>query len=133
MKSEERRSGLGQAIPRVSLGLPVYNGEGFLRQALDSILAQTFEDFELIISDNSSTDSTPAICHDYKAADARIRYLRNESNRGVAWNHNRVFALSTGEYFKWCAADDLIAPEYLSACLGRLEAEPDAVLCYSDA
>jgi glycosyltransferase involved in cell wall biosynthesis len=119
--------------PRVSLGLPVYNGESFVRQALDSILAQTFADFDLVISDNASTDSTPEICKAYEAGDPRIRYFRNESNRGVAWNHNRVFELSTGEYFKWCAADDVLAPDYLAMCVDGLEARPDAVLCYSDA
>ncbi len=132
MKSERLGSASGP-VRRVSLGLPVYNGESFLRQALDSILAQTFVDFELVISDNASTDSTPDICQAYKVGDARIRYYRNESNRGAAWNHNRVFELSVGEYFKWCAADDVLAPGYLAACLDRLEAQPDAVLCYSNA
>jgi glycosyltransferase involved in cell wall biosynthesis len=117
----------------VSLGLPVYNGESFLPQALDSILAQTFADFELVISDNASTDSTPGICHAYSSSDARIHYSRNESNRGAGWNHNHVFDLSASDYFKWCAADDLIHPTYVSACLDRLEAHPDAVLCYSKA
>ena len=98
--------------PRVSIGLPVYNGERYLPQALDAILSQTFEDFELIISDNASTDSTQDICKSYAANDARVKYFRNSSNIGISRNFNRVFELSSGgEYFKWCAHDDLMAPD----------------------
>ena len=86
---------------RVSIGLPVYNGEKYLEQALISILSQTYTDFELIISDNASTDRTQAICREYAAKDPRIRYYCNEENLGAAPNHNRVFELASGEYFKW--------------------------------
>jgi glycosyltransferase involved in cell wall biosynthesis len=116
--------------PRVSIGMPVYNGERFLREALDSVLAQTFEDFELIISDNASTDRTQEICQAYAAQDRRIRYYRNEENLGAAWNYNRVFELSTGEYFKWAAHDDLCAPEHLERCVEVLDRYPAVVLCY---
>ena len=92
--------------PRVSIGLPVYNGERFLPQALDSILAQTFEDFELIISDNASTDTTEEICRTYATQDQRIHYHRHEQNRGAAWNFNYIVPLARGEYFKWAADDD---------------------------
>ena len=77
--------------PRVSIGLPVYNGEVYLSGALDTLLGQTFTDLELIISDNASTDRTPEICRSYAARDHRVRYIRHEVNRGVPWNHN--FAL----------------------------------------
>jgi glycosyltransferase involved in cell wall biosynthesis len=116
--------------PRASIGMPVYNGERFLKEALDSILAQTFEDFELIISDNASTDRTQEICRVYAAQDRRIRYYRNEQNLGAAWNYNRVFELSTGEYFKWATHDDLCAPEYLERCVEVLDHHPAVVLCY---
>jgi len=116
--------------PRVSVGLPVFNGEDYLEQALDSILAQTYSDFELIISDNASTDRTEEICRAYAAKDERIRYFRNETNLGAAKNFNRVFELSSGEYFKWAAHDDLCAPEYLRWCVEILDREPDVVLCY---
>jgi glycosyltransferase involved in cell wall biosynthesis len=118
------------ASPRVSIGLPVYSGERFLAQALDSILAQTLEDYELLISDNGSTDGTEAICRAYASRDRRIRYLRNETNVGASINFNRVFELSSGEYFKWLAADDLCAPEFLERCVEMLDAEPSAVLAY---
>jgi glycosyltransferase involved in cell wall biosynthesis len=117
--------------PRVSIGMPVYNGEGFLKEALDSILAQTFQDFELIISDNASSDRTQEICRAYAAQDRRIRYYRNEENLGAAWNYNRVFKLAGGEYFKWAAHDDLCAPEYLERCVEVLDRNPAVVLCYS--
>lgn len=118
------------ASPRVSVGLPVYNGERFLGQALDSILTQTLEDYELLISDNGSTDGTEAICRAYASRDKRIRYFRNESNVGASVNFNRVFEMSSGEYFKWLAADDFCAPEFLERCVEVLDAEPAAVLAY---
>ncbi len=93
--------------PRVSIGLPVYNGSMYLRAALDSILQQDFEDFELIISDNASTDGTEAICRAYAARDRRVRYRRTQSNIGSARNYRRVFELARGEFFKWCSHDDM--------------------------
>ncbi len=117
--------------PRVSIGLPVYNGEKYLREAIDSILAQTYTDFELIISDNASTDRTPEISISYANKDPRIRYFRNEINQGAAWNFNRVFELSVGEYFKWAAHDDLLDPEFLLKCVEILDQDPSVVLCYS--
>ena len=116
---------------RVSIGLPVFNGENYLEEALDSILAQTHSDFELIISDNASTDRTEEICRAYTARDERIRYFRNGTNLGAAKNFNRVFELSSGEYFKWAAHDDLCTPEYLERCVEILDRESDVVLCYS--
>ncbi len=119
--------------PRVSIGLPIYNAERYLRGALDGILSQTYHDFELIICDNASTDSTPQICHEYAAKDPRIRYYRNHVNLGVSRNFNRAFELSTGEYFKWCAHDDLLAADYVEKCVKVLDENPDVVLCYSKA
>jgi glycosyltransferase involved in cell wall biosynthesis len=119
--------------PRVSIGLPVFNGEKYLRESLDSILAQTFTDFELIISDNCSTDSTEEICQAYAAQDPRISYYRQKKNLGAAPNYNRVFELASGEYFKWAAHDDLITPEYLSKCVVVLDENPDVALCFSRA
>src|SRR5713226_9738948 len=87
--------------PMVSIGLPVYNGEAYLRQVLDSVLAQTFSEFDLVISDNASTDGTEAICREYAAADPRIRYHRQARNRGVTWNFRQVVLLSSGQYFLW--------------------------------
>ena len=116
--------------PRVSVGMPVYNGERYINEAVDSIIAQTFDDFDLIISDNASTDRTEEICRQYAAKDERVRYFRNEKNFGAAWNYNSVFNLSTGSYFKWAAADDVCAPEFLERCIEVLDHNPDVVLCY---
>lgn len=104
-------------MPRVSVGMPIYNGERFLKAAIESILAQTLTDFELIISDNGSTDQTQEICQAYATKDQRIRYYRSAQNFGASWNHNRVFELSTSEYFKWAACDDICKPEYLEQCV----------------
>jgi glycosyltransferase involved in cell wall biosynthesis len=116
--------------PLLSIGLPVYNGEQFLEETLQSILNQSFEDFELIICDNASTDETEAICRRYIEKDARIRYYRNEYNIGWALNHNKVVGLANGAYFKWIAYDDLIAPVFLEKCIEVLDQHPEVVLCY---
>jgi len=116
--------------PRVSIGVPVFNGERYLPQALDSILAQTYQDFELVISDNGSTDGTEAICRRYAAADSRIRYYRHATTRGVTWNFRQVVLRSSGEYFMWVAADDKLAPDYVQRCVEVLDRESQVVLCY---
>lgn len=118
--------------PNVSLSLPVYNGEKYLASAIDSILQQDYTDFELIISDNFSTDGTEQICRDHAARDSRIRYIRNDRNFGAAENFNIGLRASVGRYFKWCAHDDLISTNYLSACVDALDANPGAVLAFGD-
>lgn len=118
-------------VPAISIGLPVYNGEKYLNSALDALLKQSIDNFELIISDNGSTDSTEEICRQYSARDNRIRYYRSPTNRGAAWNFNYVFELARGKYFMWAAHDDLWAPSYLEQCFKQLENNPDNVLCYA--
>lgn len=117
---------------KVSIGLPVYNGEGYLRAALDCLVCQSFTDYDLIISDNASTDQTESICREYAAHDPRIRYLRNDQNIGGSANYNRVLALASGEYFKWACHDDLHAPTFLEQCVAVLDADPSVVLCHSE-
>lgn len=117
--------------PKVSIGIPVYNGERYLAETLESIRAQTFTDMEIVISDNGSMDDTAEICRDFAAQDVRVKYVRYEENRGAAWNYNNVFALSSGQYFKWAAADDLLAPELVARCVEVLDTHPDVVLCYA--
>jgi glycosyltransferase involved in cell wall biosynthesis len=121
---------LKENVPLVSIGLPVHNGEAFLHQALDSLLSQTFEDFELIISDNASTDRTREICLARAARDPRIRYFRNDTNQGAAYNFNRVFTLARGKYFKWAAHDDYCEPDFLQECVSILEGDSSVILCY---
>lgn len=116
--------------PRISIGLPVYNAEKYLRHALDAILSQTFEDLELIICDNASTDSTAGICASYALADNRIRFYRNDRNLGAAENFNRVFSFARADYFKWIAYDDICLPEFLEKCVEVLERDPQVALCY---
>ena len=99
--------------PKVSIGMPVYNGEAYLREALESLLAQTFSDFELIISDNASSDGTERICREYAAQDARIRYVRQPVNQGAAANFQYVLDLAGAQYFMWAAHDDVYFPQHL--------------------
>ncbi len=116
--------------PCLSLGMTLYNAEEFLEETFDSLLSQTFDDFEIVISDNASTDRTEAICQSYMTKDSRIRYVRNQTNLGAAFNYNRTFELSSGKYFKWAASDDLCEPDYFAKCVAVLDAHPDVVLCY---
>lgn len=118
---------------RVAVGLPVRNGERYIEQAIDSLLAQTFDDLELLITDNASTDRTEEICRAAAARDARVRYERSDENHGGAWNFNRAFAVTSSEYFKWAAHDDVCEPTFVERCVGALEAAPDAVLAYTKA
>ncbi len=117
-------------VPLLSVGMPVRNGERFLAQAIESILAQTFTDFELVVSDNASTDATPAIVRAYAARDPRVRFVRNDADRGAAYNYNRVTELSRGRYIRHAAHDDVLAPTNLERCVELLESDPTIALAY---
>lgn len=116
-------------MPKVSIGLPVYNGENYLEDAIISVLKQSYTDLELVISDNASTDRTHEICRDYASTDQRVCYSRNKHNLGAAPNYNKAWNQCTGKYFKWLAHDDLILPEYVATTVDALEKNPEAVLC----
>jgi glycosyltransferase involved in cell wall biosynthesis len=117
--------------PRLSVGLPVYNGEKYLAESLDDLLGQSYEDFELIISDNDSTDGTSDICLQYAKEDSRIRYVRRLRNVGAIPNHTYVFNQSHGELFKWVSADDRYARDLFQSCVDALDEYPDVVLAHS--
>ncbi|MDJ0617805.1 MAG: glycosyltransferase family A protein [Calothrix sp. MO_192.B10] len=117
--------------PRVVIGMPVYNGENYIRDAIDSILAQTFTDFRLLISDNASTDSTEDICREYASKDNRIIYHRQEKNIGAAPNCNYVFQPDGAPYFKWAAHDDVLEPDYLLRCVELLDRDPSLAIAHS--
>ena len=117
--------------PLVSIGLPVFNGRRYLAEAIESILAQTYRHFELIICDNASTDDTGQICRRFAALDPRVRYFRNEANLGLARNFNLAAERASGKYFRWAACDDRIAPEYLARCVEALEADSTVVLSHT--
>jgi len=115
-------------LTTVSIAIPVFNGENYLREAITSILRQSFSDFELIISDNASTDATESICREFCLQDPRIRYIRQPENIGAARNFNLLVSEARGRYFKWMAHDDVIAPTYLAVCVEALERDATAVL-----
>ena len=119
------------AVPRLTLGLPVYNGERFLGESLEALLAQTYTDFELIISDNGSTDRTGEIAREYEAKDPRVRYVRHPVNRGSTFNHNFVIEQARGELFKWVSHDDLYDPELLQRCMDAIDARPEIALAHA--
>ena len=127
MKGE--KNAMDERIPKVSIGLAVYNGEEYLAEAIEAILTQTFTDFELIISDNASTDRTAEICQRYAKQDSRIRYYRNATNIGGANNENQTVRLARGCYFRWAAHDDVCAPSLLARCVAVLDDNPSIVLC----
>jgi glycosyltransferase involved in cell wall biosynthesis len=115
--------------PTVSVGIPVYNGDTYVAEAIESILAQSYGDFELLIQDNASTDRTEEICRAYQNRDPRVSYVRNEVNVGAIPNFNLVFQRARGPYFKWAAHDDICAPDFLRRCVEVLDREPEVVLC----
>lgn len=116
--------------PLVSIGMVIYNEEQYIREALDSLISQDFKDFELIISDNASLDSTQQICLDYASRDNRIRYYRNDTNIGAIENFNRVFKLSSGKYFMWAGGHDLWSENYISDCLNIMEKNPNVIVAH---
>jgi glycosyltransferase involved in cell wall biosynthesis len=118
------------AEPLVTIGLPCYNSERYLATSLDSLLAQTYREFVLVICDNASTDGTAELCQKYVARDPRVRYYRNPVNIGMSGNFNRVFELTNTKYIKWSTADDFWAPEMLADAVAVMEANDDVVVCY---
>jgi glycosyltransferase involved in cell wall biosynthesis len=117
--------------PRLSVGLPVYNGSAYVAESIEALLGQTFEDFELIISDNASTDDTGDICRRYADEDSRVSYFRQPANVGLAPNHNFCVKKARGALFKWAAGDDLYARDLLEKCVAALDENPQVVLAHS--
>jgi len=113
---------------RVAIGLPVYNGENFVAEAIESILGQTYGDLTLLISDNASTDGTEAMCRDFARHDRRIQYFRRERNIGAVNNYNALVPMAKGDYFKWAAHDDVLTPTFLAEAVEALERDPSVVL-----
>ncbi len=120
------------SAPRVSFGVPVYNEESSIRRCLDSLLAQDFKDFEVVVCDNASTDRTRQVVEAYGARDPRVRLYTSETNLGLIQNFNRVFQQSRGEFFRWIGADDWLEPSYTSRCVAALDADPDAIVATAD-
>ena len=118
------------AAPRLTIGLPVYNGENYLAESIEALLGQSFEDFELIISDNASTDGTADICRRYGKQDSRIRYIRQPRNIGMQPNHNFVIRQARGELFKMTSHDDLYARDLLKRCVEALNEYPQVVIAH---
>ena len=128
IRTEEKR---WVVKPLVSLGLPVFNGENYLREAIESVLAQDYTNWELLIFDNASEDATGAIAREFAESDERIHYFRQAENLGAVPNFNHTFEASSGQYFKWFAHDDRLRSDYLSRCIEVLENEPSVSLCHS--
>jgi glycosyltransferase involved in cell wall biosynthesis len=114
----------------VSIGLPVYNGGRYVAEAIESVLAQTFADFELVVCDNASTDETEEICRTFERRDDRVRYERNTVNIGAVGNHNRCIEHSTGRYFMWLGSDDVLGASLLEQCVAALDGDPSAALAF---
>ena len=121
-----------ESVPNLCIGMPVYNGEAFMAEALDSVLGQSYTDFEIVILDNASTDGTREIAERYVGLDERVRYVRHETNLGAAVNFNKALDECRSPFFKWVAIDDPIGPDMFEACMAALEADPDAVLAYPE-
>lgn len=122
-----------ESKPTVSIGLPVYNGAQYLRQTMNSLLSQEYENFELIVCDNVSTDDTYQIALEYAAKDSRVKVYQNEENIGATRNFSRVLELTQGEFFMWASCHDLWNPKFISRCLEAMQADQDVVLCFPKA
>ncbi len=107
--------------PAVTIGVPVYNGQKYIAGALDALLSQTFQDFELLVADNASTDGTLELCRGVAHADHRVRVLGSPTNRGLSWNWNRLAVVARGRYFRWACYDDLVDPSLLERCVAELD------------
>lgn len=118
---------MSSAAPTVSFGLPVRNGERHIHRVVGSLLAQTLDDIEVVISDNDSTDRTPEICREYAARDRRVRFCPNDRNIGILANFNRLPGLARGTYYRWIGCDDWLEPDYAAECVAAFEAHPEAI------
>lgn len=118
------------ATPRLSIGLPVRNGEPYITESVEALLGQTYTNFELIIADNASTDDTEEICREYAKDDSRVRYYRHPNNIGIAPNENFAVRKARGELFKWASSDDLYARTLIESCVAALDEYPDVVLAH---
>lgn len=117
--------------PLVSIVLPVYNGERFLRASIDSVIAQTFPNWELLILDDCSTDSSPEIAKEYEQRDSRIIYYRNEKNLRLPGNLNKGFSLAKGDYLTWTSDDNMYRPTAIEKMVDALQENPDAHLAFA--
>lgn len=115
-------------LPRISIGMPAYNAAATIGAAIAALLAQSFGDFELIVSDNASTDATRDVAEDLARRDGRIRYIRHPVNIGANLNYSHAFKCARGEFFKWASSSDWCAPTFLERCLQALLPRADAVL-----
>jgi glycosyltransferase involved in cell wall biosynthesis len=118
--------------PLVTIGVIAYNEDRFIRQSLEALLAQDFTDFEIVISDNASTDRTGEICREFAARDPRVQYCPTSENIGSIANFSRAATLGAGEYFMLACGHDLWHPRFLSSCLSVLRESPSVVLAYTD-
>jgi len=131
MDTKKSENNMNDSDPKISIGIPVYNGEKFIRKCIESVLQQTYKNFELIISDNASTDSTSKICEEYLRKDNRITFVRQNKNMGQNWNFNFLLEKANGEYFVWVAVDTIILPEFIEKNIAVLESQDKAVGCIS--
>ena len=115
--------------PEITVAMPTYNAAAYLREAMDSILAQTFEDIELLVVDDGSTDATLAIAKEAARADSRVRIERLPDNRGRATARNMALGRARGRYLAWMDADDIALPRRLELQHACLEAQPDMHIC----
>ncbi|NOV97439.1 glycosyltransferase [Isoptericola halotolerans] len=117
--------------PVVTVGVPVWNGERYLAEALTALRDQDLADVQVVVSDNGSTDDTLEIARSFAATDDRFTVLHSDTNRGVTWNFNRVLAAAQAPLFMWNAADDVVRPGHLAQCRAALDRHPEATIAFS--
>lgn len=122
---------MSKQLPKISIGLPVFNGERYLFKALNALRSQTYTNIEIVILDNNSNDLTEKICTDLKLIDERIKYFKNTTNIGPFPNINKVLTLATGKYYMWASYDDLWDKDYVEIMFKLLEKNSNAILAFS--
>jgi len=131
MEAKKSENNMNSSSTKISIGIPVYNGEKFIRKCIESVLQQTNRNFELIISDNASTDSTPDICKEFLNKDDRITFVTQNKNMGQNWNFNFLLEKANGEYFVWVSVDTTLLPEFIEKTIAVLESHEKIVGCLS--
>lgn len=119
-------------MPKISIVLPTFNGERYLKSSIHSILSQTFPDWELIIVDDCSTDGTADIIKHYAQSDSRIRVICNEKNQKLPGSLNIGFSVAKGEYLTWTSDDNLYLPDALAEMAACLDFHPDIFMVRCD-
>ena len=119
-------------MPKITVGLPIYNEQKHISEAIESLKGQTYADFDVFISDNCSTDATSAICREKIGNDRRFRFSSHSRNLGAASNFEHAFRVSDREYFAWLGGHDFISHDFLKTLSFILDESNQTSMAFCD-